>query len=151
MNCLEKMDRELVYSTLFNLLKTVDGFNYYSRRLKHWNEVLAPDTPALFLIQGKESAQTITGMQTKWTFNADVYIYVNVGSEQEITPYSTLNPLVDSVIYLFDAENNRISQGKQDLGGLIHEVRINGVVENDGGNLGPIAIAIIPLEIIVAA
>lgn len=151
MNSLENMDRERIYSTLFTLLQTVSGFNKYSRRLKHWDDVGAPDMPALFLVQGKENSRGITGMPTKWVFAAEIYLYVNAGSDPNAVPYTILNPLVDSVIALFDAANNSASGGRQDLGGLIHEVRLNGVVENDGGNLGPIAVAIIPLEIIVAA
>lgn len=151
MNKLNKMNRELVYSTLFELLKNIPGFNSYSRRLKHWDDVAYPDMPVLFLVQGKETANTTSGMTTKWTFNADIYIYVNAGENHDESPYSILNPLIDKVIELFDADTNWVTQGKQNLGGLIHNVKISGEVMNDGGNLGPIAVAIIPLEIMVVA
>ena len=144
------MNRELIYQTLFDLLKNLSQITTSSRRLKHWNEVSAADMPALFLVQGKETAKTITGMPTKWSFYPEIYIYVNAGSDPNITPYSILNPIVDQCIGLFDSINNQYSGGKQILGGLVHDVRLNGLVENDGGALGPIAVCRIPLEIIIA-
>lgn len=142
------MDREAIYSALFELLQQTPGFKSYSRRLKIWSEVAAAQMPALFLNQGSEVAETIRGMPTKWTFYCEIYIYVNVGSDQTKSPYIILNPLNDKVIKLFDAEDN--TYGVQTLGGLVHSVKVNGKVENDGGALGQVAISIIPLEIIVA-
>jgi hypothetical protein len=144
------MNRELIYQTLFELLEDLSNISTTSRRLKHWNEVSAADMSALFLVQGKETSKTITGMPTKWSFYPEIYIYVNAGSDPEVTPYSILNPIVDQCIGLFDAINNQASGGKQTLNGLVHDVKLNGLVENDGGALGPIAVCRIPLEIIIA-
>jgi hypothetical protein len=142
------MNRELIYSTLFTLLKTVPNLNYTSRRLRHWDDMGNGNMPAMFLMQGKETSTVKTGMPNIWTLHAEVYVYINAGSDPNVVPYSILNPIVDNIIHLFDSKN--LQQGKQTLGGLVHTVKVNGTVENDGGALGPIAIAIIPLEITVA-
>lgn len=145
-----KMDRELIYSRLFDLLREVSGVKTFSRRLKVWTDVSAADMPAVFLQQLDEVSETTKGLKTKWTFLLDIYVYVNVGSDPKISPYTILNPILDDIINLFDQENNEITGGVNTLGGLVHSVKINGKLETDGGAFGPIAIAMIPIEIIVA-
>ena len=141
------MNRENIYIALLNLIGTVASFNTRSRKLKLWTNVSPPDMPALFILQQKETAQTMTGMPTKWTFTPEIYIYVCTGNDETVTPYSILNPIVDAVCDLFDTQ--KLQEGKQTLGGLVHSCKILGGIETDGGILGTTAIAIIPIEIIV--
>lgn len=147
MNNLQQMDRELIYTTLFNYLKDnlSDDIKLFSRRLRHFNDVGEADTPALFLTQNNEISEAITNMPTKWTFTPEIYLYVNIGNDNDLSPYTILNPILDKIQFLFDIKMNT----NYNMDGLINHVKIAGTIENDGGTLGQIAVAIIPLQISV--
>lgn len=138
------MNREYIYQALFDLIRKSADFETVSRRLQHWSDVAANKQPAMFLTQKQQTAVTTTGLPTKWTLLADIYIYVHSGE----VPSKVLNPLVDSVCNLFIGSG---IEGKQTLGGLVHYVRISGSIETDEGVLGDQAVAIIPVEILTAA
>jgi hypothetical protein len=140
------MNRENIYTALLNLVGSVADFNTESRRLKMWTDVAPADMPAVFVLQQNEQAETIRGMDIKWTLRPEIYIYVSVGNDPNENPYSILNPILDKVVDLFNY--NKLQNGVQTLGGLVHSCKLNGGIETDGGVLGTVAIAIIPIEII---
>ena len=141
------MNRENIYNSLLNLIGTVAEFKIKDRKLKIWSDISPADMPSLFLLQQKEVSETIRGLPIKWSFYPEIYIYVSVGNETNLNPYTLLNPILDKVCDLFD--NTKLQEGNQTLGGLVHSCKINGGIETDGGILGTTAIAIIPIEIIV--
>ncbi|MDQ1326678.1 MAG: hypothetical protein QG564_1803 [Campylobacterota bacterium] len=138
--------REQIYSALLNLVSSVAEFNTKSRRLKLWTDVAPADMPAIFLLQQNEMAETVRGMDIKWTFRPELYIYVSVGNDQNANPYAILNPILDKVTDLFNS--SKLIGGVQTLDGLVHSCKMVGGVETDGGVLGTVAVAIIPIEII---
>lgn len=138
--------REQIYGALLDLVSTVADFNTKSRRLKIWTDVAPADMPAIFLLQQNEMAETVRGMDIKWTFRPELYIYVSVGNDQNANPYAILNPILDKVTDLFNS--SKLIEGVQTLGGLVHSCKMVGGVETDGGVLGTVAVAIIPIEII---
>ena len=84
------MNREAIYSALWQKIGEVDGFVTKSRRLQHWNDVDRYAQPALFMAQGGQTALTTTGENSKWVLRADIYIYVQTAGE---APAPLLNPL----------------------------------------------------------
>ena len=58
------MNRELIYSKFFDLVKGVADFKTASRRLKHWSDVAPAQQPALFVSQRTEinNKQTLGGL-----------------------------------------------------------------------------------------
>jgi len=141
------MNREQIYNALLDLVGNLADFQIKSRRLKVWTEVAPADMPALFLLQNNEVAETIRGMPSKWILRPELYIYVSTGNEIDGNPYEILNPILDKVTELFHPD---FHQDVQTLNGLVHSAKINGGIEVDGGILGSIAVAIIPIEIIIA-
>ncbi len=141
------MNREQIYNALLDLVGNLADFQIKSRRLKVWTEVAPADMPALFLLQNNEVAETIRGMPSKWILRPELYIYVSTGNEIDGNPYEILNPILDKVTALFHPD---FHQDVQTLNGLVHSAKINGGIEVDGGILGSIAVAIIPIEIIIA-
>ena len=62
------MNTELIYTALFERLKTIEGFTTVSRRLRHFNMVQATERPALFLTQGNQTETPKKGLKAKIIF-----------------------------------------------------------------------------------
>lgn len=140
-----KLDRELIFNKLLEVLSELKEFSTISRKLKLWTEISPSDMPALFITQNRDAVQTVRGMDQQITLYSDLYLYINIGNEIDANPYTELNPLVDKISELFMQQPYNM----QTLGGLVHSAKVNGTVEYSGGLLGTTAIAIIPIEIIV--
>lgn len=139
------MNREAIYTALFNLAKVASGVTTASRRVRHWADVSPIEQPALFMVQKTESAQVVTRQPARWTFSVDLILYVNTGGhDPNITPSSIFNPIVDAITAALAVSQN---SGEQTLGGLVERCRITGSIETDEGALGDQAVIIIPVEI----
>lgn len=138
--------REAIFAALFARASTPSRLQTKSRSLKSWTDVAPPDQPALFQSEGKQTAAVLPGLPTKWTFRAELVLYVhaaNCAQDQDVV--TVLNTLVDEIVTALDREPG---VGRQTLGGLVHDCRIQGDIETDEGRLGQQAVAIIPIEII---
>lgn len=135
--------RETIYNALFELVKgTSTTYKTVSRRLLHWADVAAADQPALFLVQGSQTADFVQKMPTRWTLEATIYLYANTNGNEQQAPMEILNPLIDAIV------SNLLPQevsGEQTLGGLVERCRIDGAIETDEGVLGSQAVVIIPV------
>ena len=140
------MNREAIYSALWAKVSGLSQFKVTSRRVRLWMDVPSVEQPALFMAQTGESARKMTRQPKVWTFNVELYIYVHTGEDMNTDPATLLNPCVDAV----DTALKPASYGvEQTLGGLVERCSIEGGVETSEGALGPQAIAIIPVTIIV--
>jgi hypothetical protein len=118
-----------------------------SRRLLHWNDVAPADQPAMFLVKKSERNDKIRGIQDKWTFFYELYIYVNTTNDPTVIPSSLMNPILDQVDNMFSP--NDLQDFAVTLGGLVSHVAINGEIITDEGVLGDQAISIVPIEVLV--
>lgn len=139
------MNREDIYAALFALLGKLPGVLTSSRQLKHWDDV--NEFPAVFQSQKTEIAnKSGRGIPTRWTLLVDIYVYVKVETGQPSSP--ALNEMLD---YITDAlAAPEPIDNKQTLGGLVEDCWIDGQITTDEGTLGELAVAIIPVHIIVA-
>jgi hypothetical protein len=142
------MIREPIYSALFNLLRASAQFQTTSRRFQHWTNVSAPDQPALYMMPRTEGAETVPGLNTIWTLQVDVMIYVNTGGNDEISPNEVLNPLLDAVVASIAPST---ITNKQTLGGLCEHCWIEGQIQTDEGVLSDQGFALIPIFIKVSS
>ncbi|AEV24620.1 hypothetical protein Dsui_0200 [Azospira oryzae PS] len=138
------MNRETIYSALFDRLKDIPGIVTASRRLRHWSDVGQGDQPALFQAQKTQTAVQQTGTSGKWLLPADLYLYVQ--NQSADGPSAALNTLIDAVEAAL-APDNPI-KNTNTLGGLVEYCRIEGVIETDEGTLGDQAVAIVPVVIL---
>lgn len=141
------MNREAIYSALFDRLKTIPALRSSSRRLKHWVDVDPSEQPALFLAQVRETSvpgDPARGVPAKWTLSADVYIYARTDGGQ--VPGTVMNPLLDAVEAATLPDN--AVQRVQTLGDLVERCWIEGDIETDEGTLGDQAVAIVPIRIL---
>ncbi len=138
------MTREPIYAALFALLSGAAPFVTASRRLRHWSDVGPAEQPALFVVQKSETAERKVGLPAKWRALVDIYVYVHALDDQT-APATALNPLLDAI------EAALAPQGAvQTLGGLAAHAWIVGRIETDEGVLGGQAVAIVPVEVLVA-
>ncbi len=141
------ISREAIYSALWSQVSGLAGIVTASRRLKHWDDVPPEQQPALFQTQKDQDPEQKYGLPTKWKLYADLYLYVNSGQDPLAVPAIALNNLVDTIEAALAPSP---MSGVQTLGGLVSHCWINGKIETDEGVLGAQAVAIIPVEILVA-
>ncbi|GLR26513.1 hypothetical protein [Limnobacter litoralis] len=141
------MQREQIYKALFDLIGGVSNFVTKSRKLKFIDEMSRVDMPALFQVQVDETPSTTTGQPTRWTLSLELYVYVDVGEDESVSPSEVMNPILDSITNAFDPSP---VSARQTLGGLVHYARIGGQIRTGDGATQSQAIAIIPVEIMVA-
>lgn len=142
------MTREPVFAALFSLLGASGYFRTVSRDFKSIAEVSASDMPALFQVEGHQTATGQTGQPRVWKYLVDLVIYVHQQSADPATTSQSqnLNLAIDAALASIASPVNR-----QTLGGLVSDVRVNGTVEVMDGAGGAVAVAIIPLEILANA
>jgi hypothetical protein len=141
------MNREAIYSTMFSTVQGIAagaGIITISRRLMHWSDVPASQQPAIFQVQRHEDPLQKRGLPTEWRLYADLYVYVNTGSDPHASPSILLNPILDAIEALFPSDSDHI----QTLGGLVSHCWIHGRIETSEGALGAQEVAIIPIEIL---
>lgn len=140
------MNRELIYQTLFDMLSGIPGIITASRRLQHWSDVPANAQPALFQSQKTTLYTPKKGFPAKVTLQCEIYLYTNSGNDLTVTPSTQMNALTD----LIDAALAPSPvTGFQTLGDTVSHCWIEGEIITDEGALGPQAISIIPINILI--
>ena len=142
------MNREAVYSALFNKLRDVAPFRVTSRRLQHWSDVAPADQPALFIAQRNEVVNPVPGLPYVWELRVDVYVYANTRDDRTRAPAEILNPIVDAVVAALAP--SPVTGNKLTLGGLVEHCWIEGEIVTDEGVMGDQGVVIIPVVLKVS-
>jgi len=141
------VNREEIYSALFDLVSGAYKFTTKSRRLRHWSDVTPAMQPALYQAQGNESIELPgRGIPAKVTLRAKLYIYARSGGTPDSVPATIINTLLDAVDAALATTD---ASEEQTLGGLVSHCRVVGTIETDEGVLGDQGLAIVPIEIVV--
>lgn len=143
---MSRASRESIYAALFALLQQVPDVTTYSRRLVNAQDVAPESFPAAYQVQEKQTARYQGVMATKTTLRCSWLFYVyNSDPAQALSPQ--LNAMVDAACGLL-APSNPMTPNT--LGGLVEYAAISGDIEIFEGVLGDRAIAIVPIEIVLA-
>jgi hypothetical protein len=143
--------REQVSIALFELLKTAYDFKSSWRRMKMWDQLnSSSEQPALVLIEIPENhrKQNLITPAVR-TLSYDAYVFISDGLNQQTTPISTLNDIIDAI----DPTSGGVlkpsnANGKQTLGGLVTDCYIEGEVVKVPGDLDGKGVAIIPIRVL---
>jgi len=121
------------------------GFVTTSRRAKFTRDV---PCPALFVRARPQDAEEIEyeGPLEALSLYAQVVIVSEAGEDPDVVPETSLNNFLDAIRA---AMNPDPISGRFTLGGLVHWCRMIGKVDKDPGDIGPQAIAVADIEIIV--
>jgi hypothetical protein len=142
------MNREDIYSALFERLKAAYPWQTASRVLAHWSDVSPAQQPALFMTQVGERAVTETRQPARWFLEVKIYLYANAKSQGNDVPATVLNAMLDAVTTAMKPDHAAVDT--QTLGDLVSYARIEGDLTTDEGLLGEQAVAIIPIMILTA-
>ena len=147
------MLREPIYSALFAtlqaaLLAPAGPFQTVSRRWQDPAQISPADRPALFQVQKEELASTsVNGLPLNWKLTLDLVIYSAGASDSGSIPSTELNSLLDAVEVAVRSVTPGLSQS---LGGRVTDCRIEGKIEIVENVQGAVALAVVPVEIVVA-
>lgn len=139
------IDREAIVVALFEKLKTASGFKKTSRRLKHWGEVGPTECPAMFLTQTSQTPTQMRGMPTVWDLDFEIYVYVRSPTNPNAVPQTQLNQILKEIELVFKPDPVTNLQ-TLNIQGVSH-AWMSGTIETDEGNLGDLALAIIPVSV----
>ena len=124
----------------------LQGFQTFQRRLRDPNA--EQDMPALYLLELNEihPFRGSTGA-TNIELNCEAWIYTKIAATENAVPAATLNTLIDGI----EAAFNSPTAFRQNLGlnGVLY-ARIEGELQKDPGHTAQIAMAVVPLKILVA-
>lgn len=149
------MTREPIYDAIlaFWTALTVGGtpvLKTATRKTTTWDGVAPEDTPALYQMQRKELAVYRKGLPTIWRLQVELLLYVHTGAQNDPTlvPSEIFNPILDAIeaaLVVDDISNNACT-----LGGLVSHCAIDGAIDVFEGDLGDMAVVLIPLTILTS-
>lgn len=131
--------RNVIYTALFNYLKRIPApaglqWKTFSQAIKHWDDVVAADQPALFLERQLEdwTQAKVMGV-TKFELKPNVWIYFRADGlkTQNTYPDMYIDPLKDAFEQLF--QTNPATGGRLTLGGVCQHCFVNGTLASDPG------------------
>ena len=143
--------RESIAGALFELLQTATDFVTTGRRVKLWTEIGEAQLPALYLMTPRERHVTdnlYTPTKLVLAYNALVYVS---SQDQEKLGDTLLNNLIDAIDPRCGGvlkPDNPLAN-TQTLGGLVQHCWIEGDIERAPGDLDGVAIALIPINVLV--
>jgi hypothetical protein len=122
------------------------------RRLTKPEQAASPGAPGLYLVKPKERPEYTDGGKSRGVppmreFYYLAVIYTNVGTDATAVPADIIDDLLDAI----DAalENNLDDEGRQSLGGMVYDVRIEGESEFFPGDAVGTGESVIPITVVV--
>lgn len=140
--------REPIMQALKQALSdALPDFNTITRRLRAPDSFKGTDCPALMIDEVSELVQQ-PGQRPvyKTTLSVNLWVVLKNGMDQDNEPISALNNVLDQIDI---ALRPLPCQDNFTLGGLCEYCRIEGSIEKDSGDIGKIAIAAVPLKILI--
>lgn len=119
------------------------GFATVGRRAKFLADT---PMPALY-VKAPDEDLTYQGINQVQMIKAEVWLGTRAGEDPDVVPETALNNMLDAVQGALKPDD--LQRGICTLGGLVSWCRMNGKVEKDTGDLGPIAVAVADVEIFV--
>ncbi|HJX85206.1 MAG TPA: hypothetical protein VJ723_12760 [Candidatus Angelobacter sp.] len=147
--------REQIYSALLTtlqnaLLAPAGPFKTVGRRWQDPGQISPADRPALYQVQKYELAKTssVNSIPINWRIGVDLVLYTTGDSAPSSIPSTELNSLKDAVEAAIRSANPGVAQS---LGGKVAHCRIDGKIEDVENVQGTMAMAVVPVEILVTA
>ncbi len=142
------MSREAAFSALFAAVSVAYPWGLASRRMKLWSEVPSAMRPAFFQLEsGPETYQWTSPATPQRTFEAKLFLYFD--ARDPSTPGTTaINQALDAIDAALAPSGADLSSGRQTLGGVVHDCKINAVPVRDTGDLDGDGLAVVSVRLI---
>jgi hypothetical protein len=156
------LNREALFSTLFDRLCLINGIVYKSRIFKTYDDLEASEQPALIMVKTSESVANQRGLPPIWTLQGTIFLYCRNDQDPYVGASVQLNQLITLVEAAFERQPNEYtipnapyqdmpSDYLTTLNGQCSHCWISGTIQTDEGMLGSQAAASIPFEIVATA
>lgn len=162
------VDFETPTAALFTRLSGLQGIQSATRVLEDWDSVAPVNQPALMLTSGpiaefSPNAALAGQAPPLWKVQLLAVLYIQVPPPHAVAPSSIMNPLIAAVVNALmkqAAETpssaarfvaNPPGQFLTTLGGLCVYCRAFGTIERAEGLLGHVAVAHIPIEMVLTS
>jgi hypothetical protein len=149
------IQREQIYSALLATLQSAllfpaGPFKTVGRRWQDPGQISPADRPALYQVQKDELARTssVNSIPITWRIAVDLVLYTAGDSGPNVVPSTELNSLLDAVETAIKTAAPGLAQS---LGGKVLPCRIEGKIEIVENVQGTMALAVVPVEMLVAA
>jgi hypothetical protein len=139
------MNREAIMTALVNIVSGAANFRYVGRRVLPVSKI--PAQPAAFVVNIDDTYERREPLPPKRTMTVEIFVYTNVGTNDDGIPGADLNQLVDTIDAALVPDN--IMLNRQTLGGTCQHCWIEGKVEYYPADFEKQARAIIPVKILV--
>jgi hypothetical protein len=161
------VDFEAPTVALFARLSALNGVKYATRILEDWDSSAPAHQPALMLTSGAinefvPSAALQGQAPALWKMTLLAVLYVQTPS-RTVAPSTILNPLIASVVNALQRQTaepmanaarfvaNAPGQFATTLGGLCAYCRAFGTIERAEGLIGHVAVAHVPIEMVLTS
>ena len=149
------IQREQIYSALLAtlqsaLLSPAGPFKTVSRRWQDPAQISPADRPALYQVQRNELARTsnINAIPIAWRATVDLVLYTAGDAAPNVVPSTELNSLLDAIEAAIKTATPGLAQS---LGGKVSHCRIEGKIEIVENVQGAMALAVVPVEILLTS
>jgi hypothetical protein len=143
------MSREAAFSALFAAVSAAYPWGLASRRLKLWSEAPAALRPALFQLEAGAEIYTWTSPATpRRTLEAKLFLYFDA-RDPAIPGASAINAALDALDAALTPVGADLALGRQTLGGIVHDCKINGVPLRDPGDLDGDGLAVVAVRVVL--
>jgi hypothetical protein len=120
-----------------------------ARRLKLWSDVPAANRPACFLFEGgQETYSWSESAIPKRVIEVRVFVYLSV-KDPSIVGAALLNNVMDAFDAAFALSGSDLLVGRNTLGGMVYNCRIDGKALKDPGDIDGDALLIVPIKLIL--
>ena len=146
--------RKAIAAALLKQLNVGDQFAATGRRDNKPEQAASPERPGIFLLKPREVysyGADQHGVPPVREFHYQALMYTDIGSDQTAVPADLVDDLLDVIDAALapgfvDQVNNG---GRQTLGGLVYDCRVEGDVELAPGDVQGKGMVLIPIHVIV--
>ena len=146
--------RKAIAAALLRQLTAGGQFTNSGRRDRAPEQAAAPGKPGLYIVKGRErylyaGGEYERGAPPVRELAFLAVIYTDVGADETAVPADTIDDLLDAIDgALAPAAIDQLSNGgRQTLGGLVYDCRIDGEVELAPGDVQGKGSTIVPIKI----
>lgn len=100
------LNREALFSTLFDRLSLINGIVFKSRIFKTYDDLEASEQPALIMVKTSESVANQRGLPPIWTLQGTIYLYCRNDQDPYVGASVQLNQLISLVEAAFERQAN---------------------------------------------
>ncbi len=144
------MNREAIYAAVWAAVSTntavAEQVVTKGRLLKPFTTLKPEQCPALFMVQQGETAVHMPGLPIKWTLNVEFVLYLDAINDLSSLPATQANVIMDAIEASLHPRN---PANVHTLGRLVEHCSIKGQILTDEGLMGPKAIWVVPVSILV--